>query len=134
MLLNIYVTCFHVGQIVEGPFTVVIRLSPHFFKSASRISPHSVGLKMRINIYGSVYCDRVNPKSKIVICLLPSIFSHEIFETACWMVFFTATQLHFTKLPHTHLCCSSPGPDRPIFFLTDFLTILFLPSSPLVLL
>jgi hypothetical protein len=42
--------------------TVVIRLSPHFFKSASRISPHSVGLKMRINIYGSVYCDRVNPK------------------------------------------------------------------------
>ncbi len=63
--------------------TVVIRLSPHFFKSASRISPHSVGLKMRINIYGSVYCDRVNPKSKIVICLLPSIFSREIFETAC---------------------------------------------------
>ncbi len=36
--------------------TVVIRLSPHFFKSASRISPHSVGLKMWINIYGSVYC------------------------------------------------------------------------------
>jgi hypothetical protein len=73
--------------------TVVIRLSPHFFKSASRISPHSVGLKMRINIYESVYCDRVNPKSKIVICLLPSIFSREIFETACWMIFFTENML-----------------------------------------
>jgi hypothetical protein len=43
-------------------------------------------------------------------------------------------QLHSTKLPHTHLCCSSPGPNRPVFFLTDFLTILFLPPSPLVLL
>jgi hypothetical protein len=35
----------------HGVGTVVIRLSPHFFKSASRISPHSVGLKMRINPY-----------------------------------------------------------------------------------
>ncbi len=72
-----------VAIVVARMGTVVIRLSPHFFKSASRISPHSVGLKMRINIYGSVYCDRANPKSKIVICLLPSIFSREIFETVC---------------------------------------------------
>ncbi len=64
LVLNLIIRVGHIWS------TVVIRLSPHFFKSALRISSHSVGLKMRINIYGSVYCDRVNPKSKIVICHL----------------------------------------------------------------